>query len=289
MKPMTAPNTSVKVDEIDYPVYVTPKIDGVRCAQVDGVAKGRSLKPIKNKFIQSELKDLENGPDGELTVGLDFNKSSGDIRRESGEPDFVYWVFDDYTNPNDSYLERIKRFSRYEDHPRVQVLKPAKVDCAEQMQALLGSYLDAGHEGAMVRSAEGLYKFGRATLKQGWLLKVKDFTDAEAEIIGYYEQMHNANEAKTNELGRTQRSTHKENMVPTGRLGGFILRSPDWDDFRCGSFKDVTKEQRKTMWDNRKSYIGELAKYKYQMHGCLNKPRIPIFLGIRDRDDMDAE
>ena len=46
-------------------------------------------------------------------------------------------------------------------------------------------------------------------MREGYLLKVKRFVDGEALVIGVTEPMHNANEAKTNELGRTARS-HKK-------------------------------------------------------------------------------
>ncbi|MFM7851045.1 MAG: hypothetical protein ACKO96_03815, partial [Flammeovirgaceae bacterium] len=61
--------------------------------------------------------------------------------------------------------------------------------------------LERGYEGVMIRGLHGPYKQGRATLKQGWLMKLKEFDDDEAVIIGYEEKMKNNNAAQVNELG----------------------------------------------------------------------------------------
>ena len=72
-KPMLA-ETCEDADRaaLPFPLYATPKIDGLRCLVIDGVATSRSLKPIPNRFVQSVLgTHLLDGLDGELVVGLD--------------------------------------------------------------------------------------------------------------------------------------------------------------------------------------------------------------------------
>jgi DNA ligase 1 len=283
-KPMLASTKPVTVHDIQYPVLATPKLDGVRCVMQSG-PKQRSLKPVRNLFIQDELKDLRDGPDGELTVGLNFHKSSGDIRRSDGEPDFTYWVFDDFTDPTEAYETRLERLADIAAHPRVKLVLPILCNTPEELQVLVDGWVAEGFEGAITRTPGSPYKCGRSTLKQGWMLKIKDFVDEEATVLDTYEWMHNANEATTNLLGRTERSSHKENLVPTGMLGGFVLRSDSWEDFRCGSMLGVTHEERKTLWEERDSLVGKLVKFKYQSHGSEAKPRLPIFLGFRDSDD----
>ena len=39
--------------------------------------------------------------------------------------------------------------------------------------------------------------------------------------------MENQNEATINELGRTQRSTHQENLVGKGMVGGLVCKMPE--------------------------------------------------------------
>ena len=90
------------------------------------------------------------------------------------------------------------------------------VSCEEDVLQYEKEFLEIGAEGVMLRSPTGPYKQGRSTLKEGYLLKVKQFTDAEARVIGFDEKMHNANEADVGELGQTKRSSHAENLIPTG-------------------------------------------------------------------------
>ena len=79
-------------DKIQYPVLATPKLDGIRCLMVEGVAMSRTMKPIPNQFVQEELAGL-NGLDGELMVKGDFNAVSSAIMSRDGEPDFFFHVF----------------------------------------------------------------------------------------------------------------------------------------------------------------------------------------------------
>jgi DNA ligase-1 len=148
--------------------------------------------------------------------------------------------------------------------------------------------LEAGFEGLILRSIDGPYKQGRSTEKQGWLLKLKRFVDAEAEVIDFYEEMENTNEAKKNLLGRTERSTKKEGMVGKGRLGGFVVIGLNGTFegiiFECGS--GLTAAQRESYWDGRMSLANRIIKYKYFPIGVKDKPRLPIFLGFRDKRDM---
>ena len=68
IKPLLA--CEVPLNDVKFPVYVSTKLDGIRCLIIDGVAYSRSLKPIRNKYIQSIIgNEKYNGFDGELVVG----------------------------------------------------------------------------------------------------------------------------------------------------------------------------------------------------------------------------
>jgi len=293
-KPMLAATKPPDISSLAYPVYVTPKIDGVRALVRDGKLLARSLKPHKNKFVVETLMEqirLPDGLDGELVVkNRTFNELSGDIRRESGEPDFEFLVFDYFMHPQDRYLARCVDAEAIVldlDNPRVRFLVPEAVDSPEQLQALYESYLQQGYEGAIIRSGDGPYKHGRATLNQAYMLKYKPFEDDEATVIGFVEMMHNENEAKKNALGRTERSTSKEGLRPANMLGKLVLRRSDGVEFGCGS--GFSHAQRQEIWANQDRYAGQLAKYKYMAVGAKDRPRLPIFLGWRDPDDLGGE
>jgi len=142
-----------------------------------------------------------------------------------------------------------------------------------------------GYEGIMLRRADGMdiYKFGRSTINEFYLMKLKRFEDAEAVIIGFEEKMHNSNAVERNNLGDIQRSSAKIGMVPTGMLGALLVHSKKFGEFSMGTgFND---QQRIEIWNNRNEYKGLLAKYKYQKCGIKEKPRFPVFIGIRDSRD----
>lgn len=297
-KPMKA-SVCESFDDVKFPVLVSPKLDGIRCVIVDGEARSNSLKLIQNKFIQETLNTLHvdscgelNGLDGELMLQnpkASFQEITGAVMRQTGEPEFVFYVFDDFTNPDLSFLQRdthtaTKIREHFSGSKYVKHLKHELVSNQVELERLYREYLDLGYEGAMIRSLEGGYKFGRSSAKQGWLLKLKPFEDAEAEIVGFEERVENTNEAYTNELGRTARSSAKAGLVPQGTLGAFLLRRPDGVEFSCGS--GLNDQLRDEYWSKKEQILGQIVKYKFQKIGSDVKPRLPIFLGIRHVDDL---
>jgi len=277
-------------------MYMSEKLDGIRCIVFGGVAYSRSLKPIPNKFIQAYVKlhwRILEGMDGELIVGDKnapdvFNQSTSGVMRQSGEPDFTFWVFDRY-HPALSWLERYRCLQALEknDHLplRVQLLKHHPVEEMVDIDDFEVDMLAQGAEGIMLRDADAKYKCGRSGTKNPELQKVKRFVDNEFEIIGWEPKYTNTNAAKTNELGRTERSTAKEGMVALDTMGSLILRTSKGDTFSCGS--GMTDAIRVDLWERRETLMGQLAKVKYfDVGNGYNVPRFPVLVGIRHKDDL---
>ena len=272
-----------------FPYLGTPKIDGIRFLMVNGQAVSRSFKPIRNTFIQKQLSEnLPDGVDGELTVGNNFQESTSAIMRITGEPNFKVWIFD-YVNPNSEmlgYAERMEQLRDFEplNLPCYEILYPIAVNSQQEVDALMVKYLADGYEGLMLRDPNGIYKFGRATTKSNILLKVKDFMDSEAEVVGFKEKMVNTNEATKDAFGHSERSTAQDGLVPADTLGGFILKMDDGRLFSCGS--GLNDALRQEIWKNRQDYLGKLVKYKFMTTGIKDLPRHPVFVGFRSEDDM---
>ena len=295
LKPMLA-ETVKDTSKLSYPVIASPKLDGIRCLIKDGVALSRSLKPIPNKSVQEWAnlhRDALQGFDGELIVGDHgpsvFNRTTRGVMSEDGDPAFVFWCFDRWDQANLPYRERMHKVrevyigtrcpGRFKLIPSKLCNNPAELLEFEE------DCLDRGFEGAMVRKPDAPYKYGRSTLKEGYLLKVKRFTDAEAKIIGFEERMHNENEATKDALGHTERSTHKAGMKPAGDLGAFIVRDLRTEmSFNIGT--GFTAEQRKTYWSTRNKLMNKIVKYKHFEQGAVDLPRFPVFIGFRDPEDM---
>ena len=281
----------VPLDAVKFPVYVSTKLDGIRCLIIDGVAYSRSLKPIRNKFIQSIIgKQKYNGLDGELIVGnvYDkdvFQKTTSGVMSEKGEPTFTFYVFDDFTNNEVDYSKRLERLLERNLYGKdgIVTLHQELYTSKEQVDKLLQRELELGGEGLILRSPIGKYKYGRSTPKEQLSVKLKFFQQDEFVVIGFTERMHNANQAKINELGLQERSSHKDNLIPMNTLGSLILKYGD-DSFQMGT--GFTDEQRQEIWYNREKYLGKLASVRYMSVGLKDKPRIPSFIGWRDKDDM---
>ena len=275
-------------EKAKFPYAATPKIDGIRFLMVGGAALTRSFKPIRNEYLQKILSsNLPEGIDGELTSGSTFQECSS-IMRIKGEPDFKVWIFD-FVNPKGEvkpYKERMDELRKFENFniPSYEILFPTIVSNQEQIDHLMINNLNAGYEGLMLRDPNGIYKFGRSSVKENILLKVKEFMDDEAEIISFREKMINTNEGLKDNFGRTKRSSCQDGLKPSGTLGGFILRNSEGLEFSCGSgLNDALRDE---IWKNKSKYLGKLVKYKFMSKGIKDLPRHPVFIGFRDETDL---
>jgi len=307
-KPMLA--TDYEADKVVYPVLASPKVDGIRAPVIDGRFMSRSMKPIPNKVIQGFANECWmhlNCLDGELTVGPPnaqdtMQRTSSGVMSIRGEPEYTFWVFDCIPSFSATTLETFENRLQeardmvaqfQEENPerahRVQVLEHVLCSNANDLVVYEAKCINEGYEGIMIRAPNGVYKQGRSTVREGGLLKVKRFKDAEALVVGAEEMENNLNTATVNELGHTKRSTHQAGKVGAGVLGNFILRGVggDWDGvrFTCGS--GLTAAQRARYW--KESQIGKIVSYKYFSVGSKDAPRFPIFKGFRNPTDLDIE
>ena len=280
-KPMLA--TDADLTKLRFPLLASAKLDGVRAVVRGGVVYSRSNKPIPNIYVQSLFANCEYF-DGELIVGEPNNKTvyrdtmSGVMSKE-GAPDVRFFIFDHVLDVTWPYLKRRRSI----EHPRTRILEQHHVSDITTLLKLEERLLDQGYEGLILRDPNAPYKYGRSTVREGYLLKLKRFVDAEAEVIGFEERMHNGNEATINELGRTKRSSHQANKTGRGDLGALRLRTPEGVEFSCGT--GFTDQERDYIWRNQGAYLGQLAKYKHFDVGAKDSPRHPVFLGWRDRND----
>lgn len=279
--------------KVKYPVLLSEKLDGIRASIHKGVVMSRSMKPIPSKAVQEKFGKPEyEGYDGEIIYG---NKNAEDVFNKSTRvcmshalPDgfnaaeIAFFVFD--VIGEQSYEVRWDNIEP-DNANDVHRLWMVQVNSPEEVQKYEAEFLSEGAEGVMLRSPQGPYKQGRSTLKEGYLLKVKQFEDAEAIVIGFEEKMHNANEATIGELGQTKRASFMENLVPTGTLGSLFVRDLTTEvEFNIGT--GYNDQQRQEIWDNREEWLGKVVKYKSFKVGVKEKPRHPVFLGVRMEEDM---
>ena len=288
-KPMLAAKNPV-FENIKFPVLATPKIDGIRCLVRDGKALSRSFKPIPNHHIRTWIEqNCPDGFDGEIICGNGFNDVQSLVMTREGTPEFTYLVFDyvkdSLVKPYSARIEDLVLAAQFITGP-IKILVPLFARNLETLEILIDQHLIEGYEGTMIRTPESPYKCGRSSLKEGYLVAIKHFTDDEAEVIGFEEQMENTNEKTKDAFGNSERSSHLANLVPKNTLGAFIVRHKDGREFRIGTGKGLTMELRKEIWDNKEKYLGKLVHYRSQPHGVKENPRIPSWYGFRNKADL---
>lgn len=286
-KPLLAKEVDWDLLTYDH-LWLSPKLDGIRAIVRDGVVMSRNLKPIPNAHVQKMFGHLEHY-DGELIVGDPTSKTvyhdtySG-VMSSDGEPNVRFFAFDHIEEPDADYETR---YEKLVESDVVVVLCQHMVYSRDEIHALEERYLEEGYEGVMLRKARGpnsKYKFGRATARSCTLLKCKRFTDSEAMIIGFEELMKNGNEATTDALGHTVRSSHQENLIPMGTLGALVCRTPEGVEFRIGTGFD--QKTRQYIWNNKEYLDRQMVRFKSFKIGEKDAPRFPVYLGFRSPIDM---
>jgi DNA ligase-1 len=281
-KPMLA--TDADLNKLRFPLLASAKLDGVRAVVRGGVVYSRSNKPIPNKWVQANLSHLEHF-DGELIVGQPTSKTCyrdtvSEVMSHDKTGGCAIYVFDHVKDGSLPYSQRYDLL----DAPS-HVIKHEQIWCKNLRDILKYEELclDRGYEGLILRDPTAPYKMGRSTVNEGSLLKLKRFSDDECIVIGFEERMHNANEAVTNELGRTSRSSHKAGKQGLDTLGALNCRFGDVE-FSIGT--GFTDAERAQIWGARSQHLGRIAKFKHFTVGAKDAPRHPVFLGWRDKIDL---
>jgi len=303
------------LSQVIFPCIAQPKIDGVRALNLNGTLTGRSLDPFKGFGITEYFSIPEFvGLDGEMTLGHLPNSSGrlcslttgamGKFKGVIEMPDLHWWLFD-YLPPAALTVRYERRYAMLEDrlatirHPRLHLVPSTICTNAAQLNEAIARNAEAGYEGTIIRNPRSLYKEGRST-KEGQLWRVKPWADFEILVTGITEGQMNGNEAKTNSLGRTERSSAKAGMIPNGQVGsiqGTLLK--DFYDPISGKllFKkgllvtagsgEMSVVEATAYFDNPSSLIGYVAKIKTMTHGVKELPRFPTFVSLRLKEDME--
>lgn len=312
MKPMLA--SDYDESKLRFPLLVQPKIDGVRACNLEGVLTGRSLKTHANRYVTTYFtRDLLRGLDGEMAAERETHPdlcrlTTSALNTIEGSPWILWHVFD-YVRDGAESMSYEKRYELLKQRlaliqaedaelaTHIKIVPSKLVHTVDELNAADEAFLDQGYEGTILRDPAGLFKQGRSTPKEGGLLRIKRFIEEEARVYEIEEGQTNLNEAKTNELGYTERSTHQENMAPNGMVGAL----------HCTLLKDLvvnkkilgaagTKiivspgrmlhDDRIRYFQNQDQLIGKVIKFQFFPKGVKDKPRFPTFQSIRMESDL---
>ena len=287
-KPMLAHKFDNSRVDWSQPVYIQPKLDGVRClikrvsdfpgqeslASFSVKAYSRTGKEFKNvKHITDALRPFFfNNPDvvldGELynhKLKNDFEKIISLVRkqkptgvdRRDAQHLVQFHVYDYFDGVMyDSYKTRMQQLVTSNIYDaQIKYVSAKLVNSYNYARDLHATYLSEGYEGSIIR-LDGLYKHGRSYD----LMKFKDFSDTEAIIIGY-------------EAGKGKR---------TGTLGKFLMQDDEGNEFGCPPGKGFTYKDLANMLLNIHDYIGQRATFTYFQRTNAGSYRHPLFKAIRN-------
>ena len=275
-KPMLAYPVSNKPIDYTKQVFMQPKLDGVRCLiQYDNgkvTAYSRTGKVWQNiEHITLNLyKFFDKHPnvilDGELynhDFKDDFESIISMVRktkptaedRSKSRDNVQFHCYDivDEVLTFDMRIHFIKQSlpSSY----CVKHVHTMQITSHENALIFHESYKAGGYEGSILRLND-VYQCKRSHS----LRKFKDFSDAEATIVGYLD-------------GKGKR---------TGTLGKFIMMDDNGVEFGCPPGKGYTYKQLGTMLENIGDYIGQRATFTFFERTKAGSYRHPLFKCIRN-------
>ena len=279
IKPMLAHKVNDKKIDFNEPVFIQPKLDGVRCLFTKDGAYSRTGKQFHNlRYIELRLAPFfDKNPDvildGELynhDLRDDFEQIISLVRKQKPTyedrvraADMIQYHVYDYIVPFIGYEARLKWLMSNEDlwHHRtkwrivipVETHRVYKYEEAANMH--YDGFLKQGYEGSILR-LNGAYEQKRSYNLQ----KFKDFSDDEATIVGY-------------EAGKGKR---------TGTLGKFFMMDDNGVEFGCPPGKGFNYKDLANILNNVHDYIGKRATFTYFERTKAGNYRHPQFKCIRD-------
>ncbi len=263
-------------DKADYPAYIQPKLDGVRCLFTAKGAFSRTGKQFMNVYhieqqlktffaanpgmvLDGELYNHELKDDFEKIISLVRKTKPTDEHRQEAAELVQYHVYDVASMTIAGYSSRLSYLNSQVygklTWPIMHVPTKVVLDYDEAVKAHKKN-LKLGYEGSIYRSFDGKYKGTRS-----WdLMKFKDFDDAEATIVGY-------------ELGKGKR---------TGTIGKFIMQDDEGVVFGCPPGKGYNYNDLAAMLDNISDFIGQRATFTYFQRTKAGSYRHPLYKCIRN-------
>ena len=281
-KPMLAHKFDNKRVDWSKPVFIQPKLDGIRCIMTADGCYSRNGKKFMNvqHLYTKAIQDLfKANPllviDGELynhDLRDNFEKIVSLVRKQKPKPEdrkearrlIQYHVYD-FVMAYKGKLDLIESdMNRYEKRMHQLVCSdmygkhiryvPARgVHSLDKAKEIHNDFLQQGYEGSILR-LDGPYKCGRSYD----LMKFKDFSDTEATIVSWVE-------------GKGKRR---------GTIGKFIAVDSDGIRFGMPVMDNFKKLQAnfKAMQD----WVGRTATFTYFEKTRAGSYRHPLFKAIRD-------
>ena len=267
------------LNTVPYPVYASPKLDGVRALVQRGVLVSRNGRPIANTQAQAKfgVRALE-GLDGELTAGaanaMDiFNATVRVTQKRAASADGLRFNVFDWCGSDMAFADRIGVLrEEYAGYAGIYIVKQTLVRSAAHLLSYEAAQLALGYEGVMLRRADaGLYMQKRSTLREFNLVKLKRMEHSFAKLLAVYPLEHNKNESRTANGGRSSRKSGI--VIDATQVGSALLK-----DTKSGAeFTVNVPTAALRTWIGWKKALGTTVRYRFQPVGAMNGvPRFPV-------------
>lgn len=267
--------------KVQWPVWVTPKLDGMRCLVLeDGSMISRERKPVVScPHISRAIVDFMGlgGTvwDGELynheLLKNDFNRLISLVKQQkptaedlaASEKDIEFHIFDYVDAGKHSYRARMMNLEIFFGHSRtpkcIKLVLPKIAHNLAELKVIAQEFIDEGYEGAMVRWTDDLgYIIGRTDK----LLKYKLFIDAEFEVV-------RVEEGKGKDAGMVSKWVVKDDKGIISEAGA-----------------TGTEAENRLLWQQYLAdpsiLIGKMATIKFQGYTKDGRLRFGTFKCIRD-------
>lgn len=262
-KPMLAAKWEDRMNKVKYPVFVQPKLDGIRClASRDGLFSRTGKEIVAVPHIWESLAPLfEANPDlvldGELynhELKADFNQIVSLVRKTKPTAEDIaesaqkveYHVYD-MPSHDGKFGERFSALT-FVDCDHVVLVDTQKLFDQEQVDALYITHMADGYEGGIIRE-DAQYEQKRSK----HLLKRKDFEDDEFEII-------RIEEGQGNWSGYAKR----------------VVFRNDLDGREVGAGLAANQELAKQLLEEADEYVGKQVTIRFFTRTPDGVPRFPI-------------
>ena len=280
---------------LPYPLYASPKLDGVRGGVQGGILVSRNGRPIANAAAQNLFgRKVYEGLDGELTAGPSsgpdvFNRTVRVTqRRDANAADLRFNVFDchdrstTFTRRYDELRATMSQCAGVGIHivkqtliaaPRGLTKAEGAAACAAQLQVFEEKCLAQGYEGVMLRrDTAGPYMEKRSTLREFALVKFKRFDYSEARIVAIHPLEHNLTNGKT---ATGARSTKRSGItVDASQIGSATVRDvKSGVEFNISVSGDALRAW--PGWQHHGNWLNIKIRYKFFPTGNVAKPRFP--------------
>lgn len=259
----------VKTESIDWDSsYIQRKFNGHRCMSKQGQLYSRGGKVINLPHVVQAIADLGMSNlhlDGELYLhGKPLQEIGSLVTKLRDESATLEYHVYDVVDTEKSFSERFIQCENLSGNAVIKIVSTQKVTTPEQVTQLTAEFVREGYEGSILRHGPQGYQTGK---RSSSILKVKDYKDSEAKIIGM-----NPGTPYVTEDGR-------------------VLDNPVWvaeNPFNPGTTFEMsqigTLEHQHIQFHAAESFFGKIMTFKYFELSNDKIPQQPV--GLAWKEDL---